>query len=669
MHRLAASSVLHKWLDWLSRRAGPRLAQLPVLVLLSGLGTTALVAELVRQAGVERHQRIESNLIEKVRLAVSNRLDVNIALLAAVKGLFETSATVSRKEFASFLQTVDSMGILRGIQGVGFSRAIPRSQLLSRERAIQAEGFASYHVHPTGERQFYSAIEMLEPFEWRNQRAFGFDMFSEPVRRAAMERAMRTGLPSLSGRVTLVQETKTAPQAGSLLYLPITKGTHFLGWAYSPLRLTDLIGTAIRSIDDPYLNSAEVAVFDGTRPEPGQLLFDNQRRPAEQLTHMRYSPVEMAGRTWLVGVELGSELVGPNGISEQFWWSLLAGTAASTMLSLSTWLLVRNQMATRRSLVLAEQTAMDRALASTVFDTSSLGIVVTDPKGVIVMANEAFSLLSGYNLAELQGRNINLLKSEKHDHSFYVEMWQSLLQQSCWQGSLWNRVRSGELQRHNLSINAVRDQAGRTIYYVGMLENITQRYMAEEAVRFQAFHDPLTGLGNRQLLMEQLQLSLAVAQRHNQRLGVLFIDLDGFKAVNDRHGHAVGDQVLKQVGQRFRTAIRQSDLLARIGGDEFVVLVTQVGDLQSLTTLAAKLVRAARKPLSDLQPPLAISASVGIACYPEHGGTAEDLLLAADQVMYAAKHVNRHAADASDATELSIRMASTEHGLNVNPEA
>lgn len=175
--------------------------------------------------------------------------------------------------------------------------------------------------------------------------------------------------------------------------------------------------------------------------------------------------------------------------------------------------------------------------------------MVSDAKSVILTANRAFCQLSGYGLAEIRGQRTNLLRSGLHDHTFYAELWTSLLREGHWQGDLWNLVHSDELQRHHLAISAVRDENGRVATFVGMVEDISHRYRAEEAVRHQALHDPLTGLGNRLLLMEQLQRDLAVAQRHGQSLGVLFVDLDGFKAVNDRHGHAVGDRVLEQVAR------------------------------------------------------------------------------------------------------------------------
>jgi diguanylate cyclase (GGDEF)-like protein/PAS domain S-box-containing protein len=628
-----------------------KLAHLPLAILASGVVATGLAGEWVRRSGMERHQRMEANLIEALRLAVNNRLEVNIALLAAVKGLFEASPAVNRQEFARFVATAASAGTLRGIQGVGFSRAIPADELASRERAIQAEGFTDYRVHPEGERSFYSAIEFLEPFDWRNQRAFGFDMYSEPVRRRAMQRAMLTGLPSLSGKVELLQETDHNPQAGSLLYLPIRKNGRLLGWSYSPLRLADLIGSAINSIQNPDLQGARLEVYDGERRDPAQLLF--ARKGPSTLSHASYQTIAVAGRPWMVGVELRPDLVGSNGIDREFWGTVAGGLAATLAVSLITWQLVRNQLTMRQALALAEQASQERALAGTVFEASSQGIVVTDPDGVILKANHAYSHLCGFTPEQIEGQRTSLLKSGLHDQAFYAELWSTLRATGHWQGDLWNRVGSGELERHHLSINAVHDGDGRTQLYVGMLEDITDRYRAEEAVRYQALHDPLTGLGNRQLLMEQLQRDLAVAARHRQSLGLLYVDLDGFKAVNDCHGHAVGDRVLEQMAERFRAAIRQSDLLARLGGDEFVVLVPQAGGSGELATLAAKLVDAARQPFAELELPIRISASVGIARFPDHGDNPDALLLAADQAMYAAKESSR-----SNPMEAPIRLAS-----------
>lgn len=294
-------------------------------------------------------------------------------------------------------------------------------------------------------------------------------------------------------------------------------------------------------------------------------------------------------------------------------------------------------LAARRVLAAREQAINERALASTVFEASSLAIVVTTPNGTILTANTAFTRLSGYRVSEIVGQRTNLLKSGRHGRRFYKAMWDTLLSQGFWEGDLWNKVRSGELRRHHLTISSVRDRQLRTRYYVGMLDDITDRDAAEEAVRFQALHDTLTGLGNRSLLMEQLQRELALGNRHGGSFALLYIDLDGFKPVNDQLGHAAGDALLTQVAERLRRCTRESDITCRHGGDEFVVLVPQAGTIAELETLAAKLLRQLQTPFSLDSHTVQINASIGIARFPDHGTHADALLQAADAAMYRAK--------------------------------
>ena len=297
-----------------SRRQRP-VALLPVLVLAGGLILTAAVCEQTRRFGVQKHLRIETTLLDNVVDALRSKLDVNIALLAAVVGLFNASSGVDRQQFSTFFETVSlNTTQLKGVQGVGFARWLPAIQLQDYEARIRSEGFPTFTVRPPGPRANYSAIEFLEPFDWRNQRAFGFDMFSEPVRRQAMQRAWRTGNASLTGKVRLVQETQEDLQRGVLIYLPIfadqgqVRGINqqaLLGWAYSPLRINDVVNSAISGIDNTDLAGAGVLVFDGDQPYASRLLFDNLRlQSRNELHHPSYETIAMAGRTWLVGVQL-----------------------------------------------------------------------------------------------------------------------------------------------------------------------------------------------------------------------------------------------------------------------------------------------------------------------------------------------------------------------------
>ena len=640
--RILIEQLLH-----FGRRQRP-VALLPVLVMAGGLILTAAVCEQTRRFGVQKHLRIETTLLDNVVDALRSKLDVNIALLAAVVGLFNSSSGVDRQEFSTFFETISlNTNQLRGVQGMGFARWIPSVQLQAYEARIRSEGFPTFAVRPPGPRANYTAIEFLEPFDWRNQRAFGFDMFSEPVRRQAMQRARHTGNATLTGKVQLVQETQEDLQRGVLIYLPIFTDRGqvreiirqtLLGWAYSPLRINDVVNSAISGIDNTDLAGTGVLLFDGDQLDANRLLFDNLKLLSRnELRHPSYQTISVAGRTWLVGVQLSPRLVGPNGIDSAYWVNLIVGLGSSLVAALLTRIHVSNHLATREALAISEAAAQERALASTVFEESGQGIVVSNPEGRILMANNAFTQLTGYRLSEIKGQGTNLLKSGRHDNAFYQQMWDELIHKGFWEGDIWNRVRSGDIRCHHLSISTVRDDSLEPQYYVGMLQDVTERQRAEQAVRFMAEHDTLTGLANRSMMMEQLERHLALAKRHGHAVALLYIDLDGFKLVNDRFGHNVGDRVLQLVADRFRSVIREGDLLCRQGGDEFVVLVPEAGSTEELLGMAWKLVVASRAPYLEVDPSIAISASVGLARYPEHGNTSEELLAAADNAMYAAK--------------------------------
>jgi CHASE1-domain containing sensor protein len=215
---------------------------------------------------------------------------------------------VNRAEFKTYYESVAlNAGQLKGVQGVGFSRWIPPQELKAYEQTIRSQGFNGFQVRPVGKRDHYSSIEFLEPFDWRNQRAFGFDMYSEAVRRQAMERARTSGSASLSGKVRLVQETDEDLQRGALIYVPIYKDRgeatsqatrELVGWAYSPLRMNDVVNSAIAGVDNPDMAGTGVIVFDGDKPLQGQILYDNLKLVSRgELTHPSLEPVQIAGHT------------------------------------------------------------------------------------------------------------------------------------------------------------------------------------------------------------------------------------------------------------------------------------------------------------------------------------------------------------------------------------
>lgn len=275
--------------------------------------------------------------------------------------------------------------------------------------------------------------------------------------------------------------------------------------------------------------------------------------------------------------------------------------------------------------------------ALVVFNASSQGIMTTDANGVITAINPAFSLITGYRPDEVIGRRSSTFKSGRHDPAFYEAMWDALTASGSWEGEIWNRRKNGEIYPQWLTISAVRDNEGRTNEYVAMFSDISLRKQQEEVIWRQANFDSLTGLANRNLLNDRLERAIAQARRNGRLTGLLYLDLDGFKQVNDEHGHAVGDELLVDVAQRLSSCVREQDTVARMGGDEFTVVVHDVVSREDLITIARKIVVALRAPYLLSAGIAHLSASVGVAVCPQDGEDGAMLLRHADAAMYAAK--------------------------------
>ena len=621
-------------------------------MLLGGLLTTALFCNSERHYKQLEHERIERTLAADIIEVIEARLGTDIAMLDATVGLFNASERVTREEFSRFARSLISHSAnLKGIQGVGFAAVVPGNDVRAFETEIRRDGQPDFRIRPPGPRPLTTAIVYLQPDDWRNQRAIGFDMHSETVRRSAMQLAASTGEPALSGPVRLVQEINVLPQAGTLLYLPIYANPNdrfqspqdrlrrLRGWAYSPLRMGDLINSALADVKNPDKIGTGVLIYDGNQPRRDRLLFDNLGLDGSaRLTHPTWLKVMVAKRTWLIGIQTDHRRVSPGGWSNELLLMALLGLSLSGLMALITLSLVKNHMRLRAALAGEQAAAGERALASVVFDNSPVGIVVTDPDGIIIRVNQAFTRLSGYALQECRGLKSNLLKSGRHDVDFYREMWEAIIQKGHWAGEIWNRHRTGQIRRHDLTITAVLDSKEQIVNFVGLLRDVTERHTQQEEMRHLATHDQLTGLANRTLLMEALNRSLALAARQGRRVGLLFLDLDGFKPVNDHFGHGTGDCLLLAVANRLLSSIRKSDTLCRQGGDEFVLLVPEVEDLAQLVSLAEKLLLSLQEPYPDLPSGITIGASIGVACWPEHAEDADGLLDAADNAMYQAKH-------------------------------
>ncbi|WP_127475254.1 EAL domain-containing protein [Sulfurivermis fontis] len=281
-------------------------------------------------------------------------------------------------------------------------------------------------------------------------------------------------------------------------------------------------------------------------------------------------------------------------------------------------------------------------LTAKVFDNTLEGIVITDAEMHIVAVNRAFCRITGYEQHEVLGRSARLLASGAQGHVFYRNFWRTIRRQGEWRGELWNRRKGGQVFAEYLSVSTVRDNRGRITHYVGVFSDITTLKRTEQRLAQMAYYDPLTNLPNRALFTERLQQSLTKRKRDPSPLGVMFIDLDRFKTINDTLGHEAGDQLLQQVAKKLRDCLREQDTVARLGGDEFIVLLEKPGDERHVARIAERMLKALARPFHFCGQEVFSGASIGIAMYPADGTDLETLLKNADTAMYRAKNTGRN---------------------------
>ena len=281
-------------------------------------------------------------------------------------------------------------------------------------------------------------------------------------------------------------------------------------------------------------------------------------------------------------------------------------------------------------------------MAASVFHNTIEGIIVTAVDGTILSVNPGFTRITGYSPAEAIGQTPRLLKSDHHEPAFYQALWRTITETGCWQGEIWNRRKSGEAYLEWLTITMIPGPDGRPFRFVSVFNDITETRQKDERIRHLAFHDALTGLPNRMLLQDRLGHSLEIARRDATQVAVMFIDLDRFKVVNDSLGHDVGDLLLIQVTQRLAHCLRKSDTVARQGGDEFVVVLTDFDVIGEIAEVAEKIIAALAEPVTLRDHEIHIGASIGIALFPQDGDDVTSLMRDADTAMYRAKNAGRN---------------------------
>ncbi len=523
-----------------SRSSPPKVRQAPrwiaLGILLIGLLLCAYLARQALDSVAAKAQREREFDSREAQLQIEARLGaVEQALLSGV-ALFDASDSVARQALQQFSQRLQSGPQLHGVQGLGYAPLTTDAALPRLIAGVQSEGFPAYAVRPAGRRDLYAPIVFLEPLDTRNQRAIGYDMYSDPSRRAAMDQARDENAAALSGRVDLKQEYGATPQAGTLMYRPVyrrhapietlaQRREAITGWIYSPLRMGELMQSTLQDWEKRVGEHLQVKVYDGWFGEADKLLYASPPGAAAPTPSAQNEAllrlVHFHGSTWRLQFE---SLDPPATLLNQpvVSASLAGGALVSLLLSLLALAYLKTRQQTPlspqeppralrerdppRALNGTEGTAQQPLetgfaterrgrrwarekdhrwlrLQSAALQACPHAVLIIEVNGAIHWVNRAFTALTGYEAAEARGRTLrDLVKSGKQDQEYYAALWQTVLTGKPWKGELSNRRKNGDLYHEEMSITPVHNEQGAITHFVAVKQDITEhKQIVEEA--------------------------------------------------------------------------------------------------------------------------------------------------------------------------------------------
>lgn len=574
-------------------------------------------------------------------------------VLQGTKGLFLAAEVIGREAFARYFNALHIDRHYPGMLGLGLAIAIPEQQLQTHIDAIKSEGFPRYNVTPLGKRSLYSSIVFLEPSVGANLSAIGFDMYSEAVRRTAMERSVSTGEAALSSRVTLVQDVDREGAAGTLLYLailnneihPDSNEDGIFGWVYSPFSMDVLM----QGLNLEKLENLDLAIYDGTSMDREHLLYANEslKKQEHDAQYNSIRQLNIAGQAWTLAISSTAYFEKNTGAVTPYIF-VPASVLISLLLSTLIWSLVTSrERAERQAAKITEDLRSTEYRWATAL--ASAGDAVWDwncQQDYFVYYDNKKTMMRylpnkiGASLAEwkkiihpndqhaLMSAMESLLTGSEEQ---VRQEFRSLQRDGSWN---WLLMRGAAVEK---------DDSGATLRAIGTLVDINERKNADEKNKFHAMHDELTGLPNRRLVNDRIENIQNQAKRYLRSMAIMFIDIDRFKVINDTHGHDVGDMVLCAVADRLRRSVRLSDTVGRFGGDEFVAILPEIKGQDDILHVVKKIQEVFYTPLKLRDIDIQITLSIGIVLYdPASNDSVENLLKKADTALYDVKKAGRN---------------------------
>ncbi|ROQ42044.1 PAS domain S-box-containing protein/diguanylate cyclase (GGDEF)-like protein [Marinobacter sp. 3-2] len=576
----------------------------------------------------------------QLKSAIEERLLNYEQVLAGSAGLFAVAGDVSRDQWREYVDKVDINRYYPGIQGIGYVRRIGVRQMADHIASVRAEGVHNYLVNPLGSGPYYYPMVYLEPGTERNRRALGYDAFSDPIHRQAMEQARDDAIPTVTAKVVLVQEELGEDQASFLMYYPVYQGGEvpeiraerrmmLAGYVFSAFRMNNLIDGIVGLIS-PFL---DVRIYDAGVVERQNLMYGSNLGSLDnEFSFQMSQTISHGGRDWLLQTRstpafdfLASDPRPPIVLG--------SGLVISALLFLFVLALIRSrlmaQISAGRYRAITEGAAnvtlvMDRAGQPLYASPSSLDILGFEPDQVQALNFE--ELVHGDDWPQLQrGFDDSVQSPGKQMPVIRVRIRDAKGQWRDMEGTFTAM----------LSVPGVNG-------VVLSLRDLTQLKAAQSELHRLAFYDPLTGLANRQLFRDRLNHVVSRSRRSGEPAALMFLDLDGFKRINDTLGHDSGDELLCQVAQWLVGCVREEDSVARLGGDEFVVLLSRISDSDAAGKVAETILRSLCQRIRLNDHEVGITVSIGITMIPHDSEDAGTLMKYADLAMYRAKELGRN---------------------------
>ena len=616
-----------------------------------------LIAYSITSKSNQRHmQDLFKFEVAQTLQAIEQRMQGYQQVLRGGIGLFKASEHVNRQEFHDYVTNLAVDKHWPGIQGIGYAVMLKPEEKEVFVNTVKLEGFNEFKVFPAGERDKYSSILYLEPFTARNQRAFGYDMYSEKARHIAMDIARDNGNVAFSAKVKLVQENGDDLQNGFLMYLPLYRSgaaiesvaqrqKELIGYVYSPFRIDNLIKGILMSDKERHVN---FSIYDGDLQKAEVLLYEPKINPDyfSSSDNQSFTPLfsmvtilEFPGRNWTVNFQSTAvfESIIENNLAQ------LVGFTG-TILSLLILLVMLNFASSSnkaRQASLSLKVLVDRLKAGA--SAGIVGIWDWDIENNLLNWDPVMYRLYGLEPADFDDLYEAWLSRVHIDDRAHIdgEIQAALRNEREYCPEF--RVLWPDNSVHYIKAvsKTTFDTAGKAIRLVGVNYDITEQKNIQMRLDKEASYDQLTRLPNRRLINDRLKQAIAFTERAKKKMAILFIDLDGFKKVNDIYGHHIGDWLLIEVSTRIQYCLRATDTVGRLGGDEFVVVLPDID--HNADDVANKIRTTLQEPfVMHNGVVLKISSSIGVAIYLQDADNQTMLMECADKAMYEAKKRGRN---------------------------